>query len=387
MAKSRRRGRGEGCVTWRMRNGKKLWYAEISLGYDENGKRKRKTVYGGTKKEVQDKLRDLQNKAVQGALTQTNRIRLGELLDEWVRDARASGKHNEKTSVRYQTVINGHIKPHIAGTAINTITPVHVQRFYTLLKEGGVGGRTCEIAHQVLNSAFRKAVQLRLLPSNPCASVDRPKAKTKEQETWTREQALRFLEAAEGDRLEALYVLALTTGARQGELFGLCWSNFDEGQGRLLIERQASEVKGKITFTKPKTNAGKRAVALSGFAIEALKAHQEKMTNAKLPTGDKDLIFTDRDGGPLRKSNTVRRSFSPLIEKAKIPRIVFHGIRHTHATLALADGANIKVLSERLGHADVRTTLRVYAHAIPSMQEQEADRIQRLFTRPKVGSP
>jgi len=203
----------------------------------------------------------------------------------------------------------------------------------------------------------------------------KPRVTRREMSVWNDSQVKTFLKVTRRDRLNALYVTALGTGARQGELFALRWSDVDFKAGTLTIQRNLDETRGKFVVKEPKTGRG-RTVHLPSFVIKALNKHRAAM----LKEGNLDApVFCDERGGYLRKSNVQRRSFDPLILKAKLPKIRFHDMRHCHATLLLLAGENVKTISERLGHSSIQVTLDTYAHVLPSMQQSAATKINRLL--------
>jgi len=192
------------------------------------------------------------------------------------------------------------------------------------------------------------------------------------------DRVIRLLAAAKDDRLEALYVLAVTTGLRQGELLGLQWEDLDLPGAVLHVRHTLHELNGRLWIGEPKTRRARRQVDLSMIAVVALQNHRQSM----LIEGRLDgLIFCDTQGGPLRKSNLLRRSFLPLLKRAKLPPIRFHDLRHTAATLLLAQGVHPKIVQERLGHSQVSLTLDTYSHILPGMGREAASKLDALLTQ------
>src|SRR5205807_7025156 len=191
-------------------------------------------------------------------------------------------------------------------------------------------------------------------------------------------QVIRLLEAAKGDRLEALYVLAVTTGLRQGELLGLHWDDIDLAGTALRVRHTLHELNGRLWIGEPKTRRARRQVDLPAIAVVALRNHRERMMIEGHPD---ELVFCDTRGGPLRKSNLVRRSFLPLLKRAGLPTIRFHDLRHTAATLLLAQGVHPKIVQERLGHSQISLTLDTYSHVLPGMGREAASKLDALLTR------
>ena len=185
--------------------------------------------------------------------------------------------------------------------------------------------------------------------------------------------------AAKGDRLEALIVLAISTGLRQGELLGLQWGDIDLQSGTLAVRRQLlQESKGKPVLGQLKTVKSRRLVVLPQIAITALRNHKAKLKVAHLPTA---LVFTGTQGAALRKNNLLRRWYHPLIKKAGLPRMRFHDLRHTHATLLLSQGIHPKVVQERLGHSSVMMTLDTYSHVTSSLQAEAAVQLDAALSQ------
>ncbi len=189
-------------------------------------------------------------------------------------------------------------------------------------------------------------------------------------------QVGQLLQAAREDRLHAVYVLAVATGLRQGELLGLHWEDVDMKQGALTVRRQLSEEGGVLQFTEPKTAKGRRRVELPEFATAALHEHRKRMLAAGTPG---PLVFCDTEGNPIRKRNLLRRSFQPLLQRAELPKIRFHDLRHTAATLLLSQGVHPKIVQERLGHAQISLTLDTYSLVLPSMQKEAAAKLDSLL--------
>ncbi len=197
-------------------------------------------------------------------------------------------------------------------------------------------------------------------------------------------QVVQLLETARGDRLEALYVLAVTTGLRQGELLGLQWEDVDLAGAALHVRHTLHELNGRLWIGEPKTRRARRQVDLPSIAVVALQDHRERM----LIEGHSDgLVFCDTQGGPLRKSNLLRRSFLPLLKRAGLPTIRFHDLRHTAATLLLAQGVHPKIVQERLGHSQISLTLDTYSHVLPGMGREAASKLDALLMRTPEGAP
>ena len=368
---TKRRGRGEGAIFQRADG---VWCATITIGYDAVGKRRRRTVYGPTKEEVRKQLTELHTQALHGGVSQPTQLTVAQYLTRWLEDV-ARPKIRVSTYRQYEGLVRLHVIPHIGGIRLAKLTPAHVQGLYASLLRDGMSPRQCQMVHSRLFSALKRAVRWKLIPSNPCADVDRPTAPTKRFVPLTPRQVLMLLDAAEGSRLRALYVLAVFSGLRQGELLGLHWEDIDLETGMLRVRRQLQEVAGEMELVEPKTAAGRRHVALPRVAIDALVEHRERM---RAKGFDQTWVFCDSRGGPIRKSNLRRKSFDPLREKAGLPKVRFHDLRHTAATLLLVQDVHPKVVQERLGHSRIAITLDTYSHVLPTMQRDAADKLDAL---------
>lgn len=371
MAKTRR-GSGEGSIFQR---GDGLWTATLNIGYDEKGKRRRRTVYGKSKKVVQEKLTRLQADSLSGTLTAASRDSVADYLDRWLKDA-VKPSTRDATYRCYEGIVRNHINPRIGGVTLTKLTPLHIQGLYSSMERDGVSARVRELTHAVLRRALNQGVKWGNLARNVCTAVEKPKVQKKAMQVLRPEEAGRFLAASKSDRLHALYVLALGTGLRQGELLGLHWTHVDLRAGTLSVVQTLLENNGELKLGEPKSAKGRRLVHLPAMAIEALREHRKLMLAEGHPG---PWVFCDTEGGPLRKSNLLRRSFKPILKEAKLPEIRFHDLRHTAATLLLAEGVHPKVVQERLGHSQISLTLDTYSHVLPSMQQEAAAKLDRLF--------
>jgi integrase len=384
----KRRGRGEGSISQRPDG---LWHARISLGYDENGKRKRRHIYGKTKQEVQEKLRKLQTDALLGHLTDPTKLTVAEYLKGWLENT-AKLKTSPTTYQRYEQLVRLHISPHIGGVRLERLAPIHVNNLMGELERAGHSAWTRKMAGTLLHNALRHAVRLRLIPHNPSADVPRARPGEREMHTLTEDQVKAFLRAASGKRLYALFALALGSGMRQGELLGLDWSDIDFERGTVTVRRSLAQVKGQFILKEPKSKASRRTIKLPRFALDTLRDHRQAMVkegNGSSP------VFCTRTGHFIGKSNLIRQVFRPILKGANdeltkaaeekgdeakpLPEIRFHDLRHTHASILLAHGESIKAVSHRLGHSSVELTLRVYVHLLPGFDDALVKRLDGLF--------
>jgi integrase len=264
----------------------------------------------------------------------------------------------------------------LGGVYLSKLSPVHIQGLLGSLERRDVTARVRQQVYALLHCALGRAAAWNLIPSNPCSVISRPRVSRRPVRALNAEEVRRLLRAATGDRLEALYSLAVATGLRQGELFGLKWSDIDLGSGQLRVQGTLLNVNGRLELGAPKTEKGRRLVELPDFAVAALREHRNRSVASIHPTA---WVFANTSGGPLRKSNFLRRSFKPLLKRAGLPPIRFHDLRHTAASLMLTAGIHPKVVQERLGHSSISMTLDTYSHLIPSLQREAADQLDELI--------
>ncbi|MBX6765537.1 MAG: site-specific integrase, partial [Rubrobacteraceae bacterium] len=280
----------------------------------------------------------------------------------------------ECTYRRYESIVRVNLVPDIGRIKLKSLTPAHVRAFYREKLDGGLSPQTVLHIHRVLSRALKQAVDDGLIPRNPTGSVKPPRPRRDEIRPLSADQARRFLDTVSGERLEALYVLAVTTGMRQGELLGLKWEDIDLDAGTLSVRRTLSEVRGGRKFEAPKSGKGRR-IRLSGRAITALRAHRKALLEERMQRAglwqEQDLVFPSGVGTPMSGRN-LYREFKTLLKRADLPDIRFHDLRHTCATLLLRQGVNPKFVQELLGHADISLTLNTYSHILPDMGDAAA---------------
>jgi integrase len=369
----KRRGRGEGSI-YQEADGR--WTATISLGSDGQGKRRRRKVRGKSKGEVQEKLRQLYTSTAAALNADAGALTVAEYLNRWL-DTTASRSVRHGTLTRYEQLVRLRILPHLGSVRLSKLTPSHIEMFFTDLGNAGISPRGQQMAGNVLGRALKDAIRLKLITSNPVRDVVKPKPPKPEMKVWDADQASSFLKAAMKDRLYCLYVMAIVTGMRSGELFALEWDDVEWETGSVLVKRTLEEVKGQLTVKEVKTAKGRRRIDLPRFALEALRSHRGRMQSEG---HDSRITFCDETGGWLRRPNVTRRSFRPLIASAKVPLIRFHDLRHTAATILLLENVHPKIVSERLGHASIEITLNTYSHALPTLQRDVANKLEGVFS-------
>lgn len=304
-----------------------------------------------------------------------------EFLEQWLGTIRESVR--PKTLHQYTQIVRGHIAPLLGEIKLKELRPDQIQNLYNLKMDKGISARTVLLIHAVLHRSLNHALRLGIVNRNPVDAVQRPKFKKKEMKILNESQTRAFLSAVKGDRCEALYWLAVSTGMRQGELLGLKWSDVDWRNKRVYIQRQLQRLPEQhLAFTEPKSAAGKRVIVLSTTLIEKLKDHialqDQEIHRAGVRWQENDLIFPSVIGTPLDHRNLFR-DFKIILNSAGLPDIRFHDLRHTAATLMLLQGIHPKVVQERLGHSDISLTLNTYSHVLPSMQEEAAEKMDEIL--------
>lgn len=261
---------------------------------------------------------------------------------------------------------------------------MHVQALYRDRLDAGLAPATVQKIHVVLHKALSQAVAWSLVPHNATEAIKAPRPDQKEARPLSREQARAFLAAAREDRLEALYVLAVTTGMRQGELLGLGWDDVDLSRGVVRVNRTLGRSGGRLLLGEPKTKKSRRTIPLSAKALDALKAHRKTQVEERIGLAslweEYGLVFATRTGTPINPSNLRKRSFKRLLKKVGLPPVRFHDLRHTAATLLLMEGVHPKYVQELLGHANVSITLDTYSHVLPGMGNHTAPAIEAALS-------
>ncbi len=344
---------------------------------------KRKPIYGRKYKEVERKLAEARGDAARGLVFDADNLRLGDYLDRWLADSVADTVR-PTTFERYEQIVRVHIRPALGSLKLKNVTPAHARGLYREKLEGGFSPRTVQYVPVTLHKALKQAVADGLIPRNAADAVRPPQVSKEEIRPLTAEQVKILFESARGDRLEALYVLAITTGLRQGELLGLKWGDVDLEAATLQVRRTLTTAKGGPVLAAPKTKGSRRTVRLSETALQALRGHLERQLDEIDRAGDlyqeNGLIFASEIGEPLDRRYITTRRFKPFLKRAGLPQIRFHDLRHTCATLLLLKNVNPKVVSEMLGHASIAITLDTYSHVLPDMQDSAAKAMEDALT-------
>lgn len=379
MARAKQQGNGAGTVYPRKNKaGKVIGYRGSYFGPDG----RRRYVSAKTKTEAQKSLRQAMSDADRGLLFEAGTVTVREYLDRWLADTRDTVRRN--TWDRYEGIVRLHLKPSIGKTKLKALSPAHIRGLYREKLDSGLSPRSVQYIHVTLHKALKQAVMDGLVPRNVTEAVKAPRPQSKEVRPLGLEGVRLLLEAARGNRLEAIYVLAITSGMRQGELLGLKWEDLDLESGMLSVRRSLSITKDGPTLDAPKNAKSRRNIKLTTSAAESLRRHRTRQNEERLRLGslweDEDLVFPGEAGQPMRPWTLLGGSFRRLLKASGLPETTrFHDLRHTCATLLLLRGVHPKFVQELLGHATISITLDTYSHVLPSMGDQASKAMEEAL--------
>jgi integrase len=367
------RGRNEGSV-FQLSN--KRWRAQIY----HRGQRISKNVE--TKAEALEWIRSMQTDLDRGYDFKGSTVTLNEYLPKWLENHRVSLR--AKTAHQYGAIIKNHILPNIGEKKLKDLRLLQIEQYYSSLLQKGLGPRTVKTVHNILHASLDKAVRYGLLIFNPTHGASLPKHHHDEMKVLEAYQVSQFLVAAQNSPNYAFFHLAITTGMRMGELFGLKWADIQWSGGALHVQRQKQYVPGQgCCFIEPKTNAGRRTIKLGEGSLDVLRHHKVFQEFQKERAGgrwkDLDLVFCSSVGTPGDASN-IRIDFNRVLQMAGLPKMRFHDLRHTAASLLLNNKVPVIIVSNMLGHSKPSVTLDIYAHTFNDMQGEAAIVMDKLVT-------
>ena len=365
------------------RYGKGFRY-RVQLGADPGTGKRRWATKGGfaTEKDATKAMPRVIVAADDGLVVKRSTLRLGQYLTEWLE--RVTPDLKATTAAGYGRAVTK-LDDKLGQVRVQDLTPLQIEQVYVGLVKDGLAPKTVRNLHSVLRRALADAERLGLVIRNAAAAARPPSVPHHEQRTWSATELNTFLATVSDHRLLASFVVFATTGMRRGEVLGLRWSDVDLANGRLSVVNTITTVNGRPVETSTKTKKSRRRVSLDAATLGALRAHQERQDIERASAGsawsDTGLVFTREDGSAIHPDR-FSHWFADLVEKAGVPPIRLHDLRHTHATLALEAGVHPKVVSERLGHATVGITLDLYSHVTPSLDELAAETIAALVDVP-----
>ena len=374
-----KRGQNEGSIYKRKADGR--WVGAIWLGY-QDGKLRRKVIYGKTREDVAKKLTDQKAKQNQGLPILTERRTVADYMSCWLED---SVKRNVRLStyLSYKNQVDVHIVPGLGKHQLSKLTPDHVRRYLNGKLDGGLSAKTVSYHYTILKMALKQAMKDGLIARNVVDLVDRPKVSKREVKAIDEAEAHRFLEAIKGGRFEALFSVGLSLGLRRGEALGLKWENVDFEQQTLTITQSLSRINHQLVFSKPKTKKSRRVLDLPASLAAKLKEHRTRQLEERMSAGrywqDLGLVFCTSIGNPVEPRN-VGRWLDKILDDAKIPRFRVHDLRHFAASLMLAQGIELKVVSEILGHSQISITGDIYTDVLPRVRKKAIDLLDVVLT-------
>jgi integrase len=374
-----KRGNGEGSV-YQTKNG--LWRG--SYWVPTAAGLKRRYVSGKTRQECSKKLTKAMADRDGGLVFDAGSLTVGDHVTRWLEDS-ARGTVRVSTFERYEQIARLHVVPALGMIKLKSLTPAHLRNLYRERLDAGSAPASIHKMHTLLHKSLAQAVNDGLIPRNVADNLKLPRIDREEIDPLTAEEANRLIEAAAGDRLEAIYTIAIHTGLRQGELLSLRWEDLDLEAGALRVRRTLTRTKGTYSMGEPKTKKSRRTVRLTTGAVAALRGHLERQLEEMDRLGSLyqpgGLVFASEAGGIINPSNLRNRSFTRLLRRAGLPPDTrFHDLRHTCATLLLSRNVNPKVVSEMLGHATIAITLDTYSHVLPDMQEKAAIALEEALS-------
>ncbi len=407
-----------------IQRGKERFVVRVFLGRDGGKRRYQNRTVHGRRRDAERVLRDLLAARDRGELVTPSRQSLGDFLRRWLDDY-VSGAVRATTLASYRAIVRVHLAPALGGIPLRHLSAAAIQRYLSEKVAAGLAPKTVAYHRTILREALAHAVRWNLLAKNPADMTDAPRVPRREMRVWDEEQARVFLgEAKRTSAYYRLYLTAMLTGARQGELLALRWDGFDAAFGRVSIQATLYRLGGRLLITQPKTAKSRRTIPLPQSLVDELAALRAEQEAGRKATGDCasgqacrvaacahwhdfGLIFCQPNGKPLHAKNVARRDFRRVLElrglrkelqkqgvaedalPKPLPRVRFHDLRHLTATLLLTQGVHPKVAQELLGHSTISMTLDTYSHVAPALAV-EATRLleaRLMVPVPSGGTP
>jgi len=354
------------------------------------GKRRQKTqAIKGTKRDAERALREVILSLEKSSYVKPNKITLGEWLRQWLKDY-VSMNTSDRTLESYSSIVEKHLIPALGRITFTNLQPQHIQSYYSEKisrgrtdGKGGLSARSVVYHHRILSKALDYAVKMGVVVRNVADVVQPPRIQRVTMNTLSPEEAVGFLDAAKEKDYYVYFATLLYTGLRRGELLALRWRNLDLKEGKLTVVETAYKLgNGQYIIKEPKTLHSRRTVTLPHSLIELLKGYRSDQELLRIQLGvslePDDFVFIRHDGNPINP-NALTLAFRRITKKAGLKNIRIHDLRHTHATLMLKAGVHPKIVSGRLGHANIGITLDIYSHVLPGLQEEAADKFDSIF--------
>jgi integrase len=368
---NRRRSAGEGSI-YRAEDGRWRGSVAFTLG---DGTRQRRYVSGASASEARGKLDAIREQLRLGTRpTAGPRTTIAGYLEEWI--ASDSGRVRWSTWRTRQSHIRLHLIPHLGRAALSALSAVDVERALARAVAGGLSPRSASHVRATLRRALADAVRDGLVARNAAADARPPRIPHRAIEYLEPAELRRLIDASRDDQYGPVFALAATSGLRLGELLGLAWKDIDEKRGTLTVRQALAEREGGWALTEPKSAKSRRTIPVPTIGRDALERQRRRQADQRASAGTAwqdraDLVFTDPVGRPLRPDAVTKRLHVAL-DAAGLRSIRFHDLRHSAATMMLAGGVPLAVVSDWLGHSGVAITLSHYAHVVPQLHEQAA---------------
>jgi len=363
------------------RKGSKNYTIVLQLGLDPaTGKRKQQWITAGlSKREAEKQMAELIHQMDTGVFVKPNKNSFSKYLEEWLEDY-VWPNLSPRTAEGYESIVRCHLVPALGSIPLVQLKPEHLQRYYSEKLstgrhdgKGGLSSTTVSHHHTCLHRALKMALRWGRISRNPADAVIPPRPQRSEMHTMTEDEINIFLEAAKKTPYYVLFYLALFTGMRRSELLALRWCDVDLLLCQAHITRSLHYLRtGDIVFRAPKTTRARRMVSLSPSSACLLQEYKDKReAQLGMTLKEDELIFSDHEGKPLLP-DTISHAWAKLIKRVGLEHIRLHDARHTHASLLLKQSVHPKIVQERLGHATISTTLDLYSHVSPGLQEAAA---------------
>ena len=384
-----KRANGEGTIVKNMRNGiQKGWRASITIGIGDNGKIKRKEFTGKTQQEVKKKLEEYKKEMLLGTISSDDKITVSEWYHTWLFDYRIKDL-KPKSFEKYEGIYRNYIKDSELGKIkLKDLRATHIQRYYNKLQDTKPIS-TIKGINTRLKPCLGEAEKQGYIQKNYCKMVTLPKDNNKKNiQVLTQQQQKLFIEAIKGHKLEVLFLIALGTGLRLGELLGLKWSDIDFNTGILTVNRTLSRVKNQTTGKyeiieqTPKTKNSNRTIPIPNDILNKLKEHKKNQSKQRLFVGEgyinNNYVFTDDAGNPIDDKRPGRNLKSTLA-KLSIEPIKFHALRHTYATRLFEANVPPKTVQVLMGHYDISITMDIYTHVMEDAKLEAIEKLNNIF--------
>lgn len=370
---------------------KSVWTIRIYLGEDSSGKRfYHNETAKGTKKDAQKRLTQILREKDLGLITESRNQTLNDYLDFWLANI-AKPRLESRTFLDYGDILRLYVRKPLGNLKITDIKSRHIQKVYGEMLERGLSARRVKYAHAVLRSALQHAVKTDILLRNEATLVELPKQTRKEMDYLNSDEAVRFLNALDGERFEMMFSFALATGMRLQEYCALQWKDIDFERGTATVQRALvwHRTGGGFHFKQPKTAKSRRTIPLPVSLLKPLQRHRIRQYEARLKLGaawnDLDLVFASEVGTPLNPPN-ITRAYKRILAKANLrTSIRLYDLRHSTASLLLEAETHPKIVSERLGHSSIVLTMDTYSHVAPHLQQTASERLDEMIFR-KIGT-